>query len=81
MEKLLEKARRLSVSERKKLAEQGIYLTNIDPSKEEEVTMIVLSLIYSDEELDTLESYDKEVELFVKIISKTYGVEEKDLKN
>ena len=81
MDKLLEKARRLTVGERTMLATKGIYLTSLDPEKDEEASLIILGLVYSDKELESLSSYEEETKLATAIVGKTYSIEEKDLKN
>lgn len=81
MEKLLEKARSLTILERKKLGEEGIYILNVDPKRQDEAIIKILSLVYSDEELAEVTTPKQEDDLVNKIITLTYSIGEEDSKN
>lgn len=81
MSSLESKIRRLSLPERKKLAEKGIYISDITPQNEQQAILEILSLIYSDKELAGISTFEEESELTTKIIEKTYGLTEQEAKN
>lgn len=81
MSKLLEKARRLTIKERKALAEKGIYLTNLDPSKDEEAGFMIMDMLYTEKEQESIDSAEMEQEIWKVVLQKTYGLEESEAKN
>jgi hypothetical protein len=81
MKKLLDKTRVLTPKERRSLAEEGIYLTNLTRENEEKAMYKVLSMVYTNEDLDSLSTLKEEDELFTEILKKTYQVQESDAKN
>ena len=81
MDKLLEKVRKVTFLERKKLAEEGIYLLSMDPKREEEIMFKVFSLIFKESDLDAIKCFKDEIELFSAIVNKTFEIKEADAKN
>lgn len=82
MSKLLDKVRAITPKERRELAKDKIFLLNIQGSgREEEIMYRVLDMVLTPKEVESVESFDEESELFSKIINITYGLEEEDSKN
>ena len=81
MSSLESKIRRLSLVERKKLAEKGIYISDITNQNEQQAIIEILSIVYTDKELAGISTFDEESSLTTKIIEKTYGLTEQEGKN
>jgi len=81
MKDLLDKARRLTLKERKELAKEGIYLASLNPEKEDQATLMVFDMLLTEEEQERIDSAQLEQEFLVAVVKRTYGVEEKDAKN
>lgn len=82
MSKLLEKVRSLTPKERRELAQQDkIYLLGDLAGREEEAMYRVLDMVLTKKEVDSLESFEEEQEIFNKVIMVTYGLSEEDSKN
>lgn len=78
---LLEKARRLTLAERKELASKNIYLLSLTNENTEQATLIIMDMLYSEKEQAQFKDYDEEEAIIVKVMQLTFGLEETDLKN
>ena len=81
MEELSKKVRRLTISERKQLLEAGYSILNTQQEQEDEVVIKILSMVFSDEDLEKVVTVAEENQLLNKIIKLTYGISEEDSKN
>jgi len=81
MEKLKNKVRALTTIERRNLLNDGISILNLKNEQQDEAVLKILSLVFTDEDLATVKSFDEENELVNAIVDKTYGIGEADSKN